>query len=160
MQVGKNSVVAIDYTLTGPDGAVIDTSKGREPLPYLHGAGNIIAGLERALEGKVKGDSLKVTIAPVDAYGEKDLQQVQVVPKTSFQGVPDIKEGMQFRAQGPNGMQVVTVTKIEGDKVTVDGNHPLAGITLTFDVEIKDVREASKEELEHGHVHEPGGHHH
>jgi FKBP-type peptidyl-prolyl cis-trans isomerase SlyD len=161
MQVEKNAVVTIDYTLTGPDGQTIDTSVGKQPLPYLHGAGNLIPGLEKALEGKQPGDQLKVTIAPEEAYGVRDDSLIQSVPKTAFQGVPDIKPGMQFRSQSPQGVQtVVTVTKVEGDTVTVDANHQLAGVPLTFDVSIKDVRKASQEELAHGHVHGPGGHHH
>lgn len=160
MQIEKNAVVTIDYTLTDPQGQVIDTSVGKQPLPYLHGAGNLIPGLERALEGKSAGEKLKVTVSPEDAYGTRDDKLVQVVPKSAFQGVPNIAPGMQFRSQGQGGPSVVTVAKVEGDNVTVDGNHPLAGIPLTFDVDIKDVRKASKEELEHGHVHGPGGHHH
>ncbi len=160
MQVAKDAVVSIDYTLTGPDGAVIDSSSGREPLPYLHGAGNIIPGLEKALEGKSVGENIKVTVSPEEGYGQLDPKAVQAVPKSAFQGVPEIKIGMQFRSQGQHGMQVVTVTKIENDTITVDGNHPLAGVTLNFDVTIKEIRAASKEELDHGHVHGAGGHHH
>ena len=161
MQVAKHAVVLIDYTLTGPDGKIIDSSKGKQPLPYIHGTGNLIPGLEKALEGKAAGDQLKVTIAPEDAYGKRDESLLQSVPKSAFQGVPDIKPGMQFRSQSPQGVAtVVTVTKVEGDAVTVDANHQLAGVPLTFDVTIKEVRKASQEELAHGHVHGPGGHHH
>src|ERR1035437_8778941 len=157
MQVAKHAVVLIDYTLTGPDGRVIDSSKGKEPLPYLHGTGGLIPGLERALEGKSAGDSLKVTVAPEDAYGVRDDKLVQAVPRSAFQGVPQRKVGMQFRSQNN---AVVTVTRIDGDNITVDANHSLAGIPLTFDVDIKDVRKATEEELAHGHVHGAGGHHH
>jgi FKBP-type peptidyl-prolyl cis-trans isomerase SlyD len=160
MQIEKNAVVTIDYTLTDGSGKVIDTSKGKQPLAYLHGGGNLIPGLERALEGKKAGDNLKVTIAPEDAYGMRDEKLVQVVPSSAFQGVPELKPGMQFRSQSQQGSTVVTVTKVEGDNVTVDANHPLAGMALSFDVDIKDIRQATKEELEHGHVHGPGGHHH
>lgn len=161
MQVAKNTVVTIDYTLTDPQGKVIDSSEGKQPLPYLHGAGNIIPGLETKLEGKAAGDALKVVVDPKDGYGVRDERMVQVVPATAFQGVGQVQPGMQFRAQGPQGqMQVVTVTKVEGDNVTVDGNHPLAGVTLTFDVTVRSVRPATPEELEHGHVHGPDGHHH
>ena len=128
MQVEKNAVVTIDYTLTGPDGQTIDTSVGKQPLPYLHGAGNLIVGLENALEGKKAGDQLKVTIPPEEAYGVRDDSLIQSVPKSAFQGVPDVKQGMQFRSQSPQGVQtVVTVTKVDGDTVTVDANHQLAG---------------------------------
>jgi FKBP-type peptidyl-prolyl cis-trans isomerase SlyD len=160
MQIAKNAVVSIDYTLTGPDGAVIDTSTGRAPLPYIHGGGNIIPGLENALDGKSVGDSFKVTIPPAQGYGERNPQAVQSVPKAAFQGVPEVKVGMQFRSQGQHGMQVVTVTKVENDTITVDGNHPLAGVTLNFDVTVREVRAATAEEIAHGHVHGPEGHHH
>jgi len=160
MQVGKNAVVTIDYTLKDPEGQVIDSSVGKESLPYLHGAGNLIPGLERALEGKAAGDNIQVTVAPEEGYGQRDDRLIQSVPKTAFQGVPDIKPGMQFRTGGGGQQSVVTVTKVEGETVTVDGNHPLAGIPLNFDVTIKEVRAATKDELAHGHVHGPGGHHH
>jgi FKBP-type peptidyl-prolyl cis-trans isomerase SlyD len=159
MQIAKNSVVTIDYTLTGPDGQVIDTSVGRQPLPYLHGAGNLIPGLEKQLEGKSAGDTVKTTVAPEEAYGIRDESLTQTAPKSAFQS-PNIAVGQQFRADSPQGQKVFTVTKIEGDTVTVDGNHPLAGIPLNFEVNIKDVRAATQEELAHGHVHGPGGHHH
>ena len=161
MQVGKHAVVTIDYTLKGPDGQVIDTSEGKQSLPYLHGAGNLILGLEKALEGKSAGDKVQVTVSPEEGYGARDERLVQAVPKAAFQGVPDIKPGMQFRTQGQGGTAaVVTVTKVEGEQVTVDGNHMLAGVPLNFDVTIKDVRAATKDEIAHGHVHGPGGHHH
>jgi FKBP-type peptidyl-prolyl cis-trans isomerase SlyD len=159
MQIAKNSVVTIDYTLTGPDGAVIDTSVGRQPLPYLHGAGNLIPGLEKQLEGKSAGETIKVTVSPEEGYGIRDESLMQTAPKSAFQS-PNISVGQQFRADSPQGQRVFTVTKIDGDTVTVDGNHPLAGVALNFEVTIKDVREASKEEIAHGHVHGPGGHHH
>jgi FKBP-type peptidyl-prolyl cis-trans isomerase SlyD len=162
MQVGKNAVVTIDYTLKDPQGQVIDSSVGKQALPYLHGANNLIPGLERALEGKTAGDQVQVTVAPEEGYGARDERLVQSVSKSAFQGVPNITPGMQFRTQGQGGggTQVVTVTKVDGDTVTVDGNHPLAGVPLNFDVTIKDVRAATKDELAHGHVHGPGGHHH
>ena len=160
MQIAKDLVASIEYTLTDAAGAVIDSSVGNEPLDYLHGAGNIIPGLENALEGKKAGDSLTVTVAPEDGYGEKNDGLIQVVPKDMFQGVDNIEAGMQFHAQTDHGMQVITVAAVEGDNITVDGNHPLAGQTLKFDVKIIEVRAASEEELEHGHVHGAGGHHH
>lgn len=161
MQVAKDKVVAIDYTLTNNQGQVIDSSQGKAPLAYLHGKGNIIPGLEKELEGKAVGDNLKVAIKPEEGYGMHDPKMVQAVPKTAFKGVPEIKAGMQFQAQGPGGQtRIVTVTKVEGDNVTVDANHPLAGQTLNFDVTVREVREASAEELSHGHVHGPGGHQH
>lgn len=154
MQVANNCVVAFHYTLTSDDGVELDSSKGKDPLAYLHGHGGIIPGLERELEGKAAGDSLKVTVEPADAYGEVNPELVQPVPREAFQGVDSIEVGMQFQAQGSNGqVQMVVVKDVSDETVTVDANHPLAGQTLHFDVNIEDVREASEEELEHGHVH-------
>jgi FKBP-type peptidyl-prolyl cis-trans isomerase SlyD len=160
MQIAKDKVASIEYTLTDAAGQVLDSSVGGDPLAYLHGAGNIIPGLEKALEGKVVGDAFKVSIAPADGYGEKDDSLLQTVPRRMFAGVDEIEVGMQFHAQTDHGMQVITVANVEGDNVTVDGNHPLAGQTLNFDVKVVEVRAASTEELEHGHVHGAGGHHH
>ncbi len=160
MQIAKDKVASIEYTLTDDQGQVLDSSVGGEPLAYLHGAGNIIPGLEDALEGKQVGDSFKVSIAPADGYGEKDESLLQVVPKKMFAGVDEIEVGMQFHAQTDYGMQVITVAAVEGDNITVDANHPMAGQNLNFDVKVVEVRDASAEELEHGHVHGPGGHHH
>ena len=160
MQIAQNSVVAFHYTLTNDAGEVLDSSEGREPLTYLHGAGNIIPGLEKELEGRAAGDKLNATVSPAEGYGEKQDQLVQEVPRDAFQGVESIEPGMQFQAQTQGGPLMVTVTQVGGDTVTVDGNHPLAGQTLNFDVEIASVREASEEEVEHGHVHGEGGHEH
>lgn len=160
MQVAENSVVLIHYTLTNDQGEVLDSSSGGEPLAYLHGSGNIIPGLERALEGKQAGDKLVVKVAPADGYGERNDSLIQQVPKRAFQGVAQIQPGMSFTAQSSQGPMQVTVTAVAGDMVTVDGNHPLAGETLNFDVEVAEVRKATLEELSHGHVHGPGGHHH
>lgn len=160
MQIANNVVALIEYTLTNDQGEVLDSSVGGEPLGYLHGAGNIIPGLEDALEGKKVGDSFKVSIAPADGYGEQNEALLQVVPREMFQGVEQIEAGMQFHAQTDHGMQVITVAKVEGDNITVDGNHPLAGQTLHFDVKVIEVRAATQEEQEHGHVHGHGGHHH
>ncbi|HCT41792.1 MAG: peptidylprolyl isomerase [Moraxellaceae bacterium] len=160
MQIAKDLVACIEYTLTDDAGTVIDSSVGGEPLAYLHGAGNIIPGLEDALEGKKVGDSFKVSIAPADGYGEKNEGLMQVVPKEMFQGVDTIEVGMQFHAQTDHGMQVITVAAVDGSNITVDGNHPLAGQNLNFDVKVVEVRAASAEELDHGHVHGAGGHHH
>jgi len=160
MQIANDVVASIEYTLTDDQGNVIDSSAGGEPLAYLHGAGNIIPGLEAALAGKVVGDAFKVSIAPADGYGEKNEDMLQQVPREMFQGVDNIEAGMQFHAQTDHGMQVITVAAVDGDMVTVDGNHPLAGQTLHFDVKVLEVRAPSAEELEHGHVHGSGGHHH
>jgi len=160
MQIANNKVVSIHYKLTNDDGDILDSSEGQEPLAYLHGLGNIIPGLENALNGRAVGDKFSVTVAPADGYGERDNEMVQSVPKSAFQGVDQILPGMQFQAQSPEGMQLVTVIDVDGDEVILDGNHPMAGITLTFDVEVTEIRDATDEELEHGHVHGPGGHHH
>jgi FKBP-type peptidyl-prolyl cis-trans isomerase SlyD len=160
MTIAKNKVVAIDYTLTDKDGKLIDTSKDHGPLYYIQGIGNLIPGLEAKLEGKNTGDNLKVVIAPKDGYGEREDALCQQVPRNQFENGSQIEVGMQFEVETEGGELVVTVTEVTGETVTVDGNHPLAGIELHFDVTVKEIREASAEELAHGHVHGPGGHHH
>lgn len=160
MQISQNAVVSIHYTLTDDDGKTIDSSDGGEPLAYLHGNGQLIPGLERELEGKSAGDKLSVKIAPADGYGEYEKDMVQQVPRRALKGVGDLRVGLQLQAQSEHGTTVVRVTNIVGDMVTLDGNHPLAGQNLNFEVEIAEVREATEEELDHGHVHGPDGHHH
>lgn len=154
LMVGNNMVVSMDYTLTDESGNVLDSSNDSEPLAYLHGAGNIIPGLEKALVGKMADDVLQVEVAPAEAYGEKVPELMQTVDKAAFQGVDNLEPGMAFEAQGENGqVQRVVIASIDGDQVTVDGNHPLAGMTLNFDVKIISVRDATEEEISHGHVH-------
>jgi FKBP-type peptidyl-prolyl cis-trans isomerase SlyD len=160
MQIATNTVVTIDYTLKDDDQSVLDTSQGQEPLSYIHGIGNLIPGLEKALAGKSEGDRVQVTIPPDDAYGERDEDLLQAIPRERFERANEIEVGMQFHTQSDEGMQVVTVVGVDGDNITIDGNHPLAGKTLHFDVQIVGVREASAEEISHGHVHGEGGHHH
>jgi FKBP-type peptidyl-prolyl cis-trans isomerase SlyD len=165
MKVEKNYVIAIDYTLTDDTNQVIDSSSGQEPLEYLHGHGGIIPGLERALEGREAGDKITVTVSAGDAYGERDEKLVMNIPLSRFDGVEPVEKGMQFEAQTPDGHRVVTVTGVNDKTVTIDGNHPLAGMDLNFEVTIKSIREANAEELSHGHVHSHGhghghGHHH
>jgi FKBP-type peptidyl-prolyl cis-trans isomerase SlyD len=160
MQIEKNRVVTLHYTLRDDQGAVIDSSSGRGPLSYLHGKGNIVPGLEQALAGKAAGDKLDVTVVPEQGYGPRDERLVQILPRTRFDEITSITPGMQVRASGPQGQRIVTVVKVERDFVTVDGNHPLAGRTLHFSVEVAEVRRATHEEVSHGHVHGPGGHHH
>lgn len=160
MEIANQRVVYIHYTLTNDAGEVLDSSRGAEPLAYLQGGGNIIPGLENALVGKTAGDKLVVKVAAAEGYGERNEQLVQNVPRRAFQGIKDIQPGMSFTAQGNGGPMRVVVTRVIGDMVTVDGNHPLAGENLTFDVEITEVRAATEEELSHGHVHGAGGHHH
>ncbi len=160
MQISQQKVVTISYTLKDDDGQVLDTSEGREPLVYLHGANNIIPGLESALDGKGAGDTLSVRIAPEQAYGLRDDNMQQDVPREMF-GDMDVKVGAQYHAAGPDGQPVVvTVIATDDESVTVDGNHPLAGQHLNFDVTVLEVRDASEEEVSHGHAHGPGGHQH
>lgn len=152
--IGNDLVVSIHYKLTNNAGETLDSSEGNEPLSYLHGAGNIIPGLENALTGKTQGDSLQVTVSPEEAYGERVEQLIQKVPMSMFQGVEQLEAGMVFQTQSPDGQtHLVTVTEIEDEEVTIDGNHPLAGQELNFDVTVESVRDATAEELEHGHVH-------
>jgi FKBP-type peptidyl-prolyl cis-trans isomerase SlyD len=160
MQIGKKRAVAIDYKLTIEDGIVVDASEKGEPLWYLHGAGNIIPGLEKALDGLSKGDSKQVTVSPEEGYGSYDKSRVHVVAKTEFpQGSYTV--GDRIIATSPDGEEVpARITAIEAKAITLDFNHELAGKTLTFDIVVAEVRDASKEELQHGHVHGPGGHHH
>jgi len=161
MLIAANKAVSIEYTLTNDAGEVIDSSAGGAPLVYLQGAGNIIPGLEKALEGKQVGDDLDVAIEPEDAYGEYAAELVSTLSRSMFEGVDELEVGMQFHASAPAGqMQIVTIRDLDGDDVTVDGNHPLAGQRLHFKVKVVDIRDASQEEVAHGHVHGEGGHHH
>ncbi|GMQ87724.1 MAG: peptidylprolyl isomerase [Gammaproteobacteria bacterium] len=160
MQIEEQKVVILNYTLTDNEGTVIDESNDSS-FAYLHGASNIIPGLENALVGKQAGEMLSVSVPPEDGYGERDASKTQSVPKDMFPEDAQIETGMQFHAQGPNDETiVVTVTEVEDETVTVDGNHPLAGEQLNFAVEIIEVRDASEEEIEHGHVHGPDAHKH
>ncbi|MBI39497.1 MAG: peptidylprolyl isomerase [Leptospiraceae bacterium] len=160
MQIAKDKVASIDYKLTDDSGSVLDSSEGRDPLFYLHGNGNLIAGLEEALEGKGSGENIQVSVPPEKGYGLRNDALIQDVQKSMFQGVDKIESGMQFQAQTEAGTQIFTVVAVEGETVKIDGNHPLAGETLHFDVTVRDVRDATDEELSHGHVHGPGGHQH
>jgi len=161
MTIAANKAVSIEYTLTNDAGDVIDSSAGGAPLVYLQGAGNIIPGLEKALEGKNVGDELDVSVEPEDAYGEYSAELVSTLSSSMFEGVDQLEVGMQFHASAPEGqMQSVTIRDRDGDDVTVDGNHPLAGQRLNFKVKVVAVRDASEEEVAHGHVHGEGGHQH
>ncbi len=152
--IGDNAVVSIHYTLTDSEGAVIDSSEGAAPLNYLHGAGNIIPGLEKALVGKASGASLQVTVPAAEGYGEVLPELLQEVPLSAFQGIDSVEPGMAFEAQDAqgNGRRVV-VKSVDEEVVVVDGNHPLAGVDLNFEVEIVGVRDATEEEIAHGHAH-------
>jgi len=160
MQIAPNKVVTLNYTLKDNDGTLIDESHDSS-FVYLHGADNIVTGLEDALTGKLSGDKMNVTIAPEEAYGIYDESRIESVPREMFPDDTEIEQGMQFHAQGPNEQPImVTVIGVEEGKVSIDGNHPLAGVELNFDVEVMDVRDATTEEIEHGHVHGPHGHDH
>lgn len=152
--IGDNLVVTMHYTLKNDAGEVLDSSEGADPLSYLHGAGNIIPGLEAALVGKTAGDSCDVTVQPEDGYGEVLPHLVQTLSRDLFQGVDTIEVGMAFQAQAPDGsVRMVEVKDVQGDDIIIDANHPLAGQVLHFSVSIENVREATEEERAHGHVH-------
>ena len=161
MQVAEKKVVSMQYTLTNDAGEVLDQSQSGEPLTYLHGAGNIIPGLEKELTDKQVGDKFTVKVSPEDGYGERDNDRVEDVPREMFPEDQEIEPGMMFHAQGPNGETItVTVVDVNEQTVKIDSNHALAGVELNFDVEVIGIREAEEVELEHGHVHGPEGHAH
>jgi len=159
VSIKKDSVVTFNYTLKDDGGEVIDSSAPGEPLAYLHGHGNLVPGLERELEGKSAGEQLSVKVTAADGYGERNKDLIQKIPRRSLKGINKITVGMRLHAQTQEGPRAVTVTAVTGDMVTIDGNHPLAGKNLNFDIELVEVRDATEEELAHGHVHGPGGHH-
>jgi FKBP-type peptidyl-prolyl cis-trans isomerase SlyD len=159
MQIANNTAVSIHYTLTNDQGEELDSTSGSEPLVYLHGRGNIIKGLEQALSRRSIGDKFNIRIVPADAYGEYNPDWVQIVSKTLFDGIDPIEVGMQFHTAPGEDAGIITVIKIDGDDITIDGNHPMAGQALNFDIEIVDVRMATKDELSHGHVHGAGCNH-
>lgn len=156
MTIKQNSVVTMHYELKDDAGEILDSSKGQEPLTYLHGANNIIIGLEEQLLGKAKGDVVNAVVSPEKGYGMPVEQLIQQVPKEAFGEVENLEVGMRFQADTEQGPVPVVITAIENDTVTVDGNHPLAGKQLHFECEITEIRDASEEEVEHGHVHGAG----
>ncbi len=160
MQITKDSVVTIHYTLRDPQGQVLDSSQGDQPLVYLHGVGGLVSGMEEALEGRESGEDFTVEIPPEQAYGQKDEAMVQPVPRNLFQGVDQIEPGMRFAAQTEQGPRPVTVVSVDedADEITIDANHPLAGITLHFAVQVVDVRDATEEEKQAGQARESPGH--
>lgn len=158
MQIAKDKVVTIDYTLKDDNGNVLDTSEGGD-FAYLHGARNVIPGLEKALTGKSSGDELDISVSPEEGYGVRDPEMTHTLQRSMFQSDEEIEAGMQFYAEGPDGQMVlVTIVTVDGDMVTVDGNHPLAGVNLNFNVKVVEVRDATAAEVQHGHVHDPSGH--
>jgi len=160
MIVEKDKAVSFHYTLKNADGEQMETSREKDPMSYLHGANNIIPGLEKAMEGHAINDEFSVTVEPEEAYGVRNEKNVQRVPLKRLKGIGKVSVGQVLNLQTNNGQVQVTVLKVGRFNVDVDGNHPLAGRQLTFDVEITDIRDASDEELEHRHVHGPGGHQH
>lgn len=160
MTIEEKRVVTMHYKLTDDEGQLLDESQDN-PLLYIHGTNSLIPGLEKQLEGKSSGDKITATVLPEEGYGPVMPQLIQNLPKETFQGVENIEVGMEFEASNENDEKmIVRVEAVDGEEITINGNHPLAGKTLNFDVNIVDVREASEEELSHGHVHGEGGHHH
>jgi FKBP-type peptidyl-prolyl cis-trans isomerase SlyD len=157
-KIEAEKAVTINYTLKDDQGLVIDSSDGRAPLTYLHGAGNIVPGLEKALDGKQVGDTIAAVVTPDEGYGPYDARQIRNIP---LRKLPEgkVEVGMRYQIQTDSGHLVAMVTAVRGDYATVDANHPLAGKTLHFDVKVVEIRDATPEELTHGHVHGPGGHH-
>ena len=161
MQVAENTIVSIHYTLSEAGGDVIETTEGDAPMSYLHGVGEIISGLEEALDGRSPGDEFSITVPPEDAYGERDESLVQEIPLDEIEHPGSLEVGMQLEAESEDDeVELVTVVAIDDESVTIDANHELAGRTLKFDVSVVEVRPATEEELEHGHAHGPGGHEH
>lgn len=160
MNIAKNSVVSLHYTLKDDKNNELESSYKRDPIIYLHGTGSMIQGLEEALDGRATGEKFKVSVSADKAYGPHVPEMVQDVPKNQFPNPETLQVGMQFQAQSPQGPLVLTIIAVDTDIVKVDGNHPLAGQTLHFDVEVTDIRTATAEEISHGHAHGPGGHDH
>ena len=156
MQIINNAVVTMHFTVSTQDGTQIDSSRDDQPMVYLQGSQYLIKGLEDALQGKTVGDKFELDVVPENAYGERHDTLVQMVPKSMFDGM-EIEVGMTFRATTDEGEQSVMIIDETDDEVVVDGNHPLSGVHLHFDVEVLDVREATEEEIAHGHVHDAGG---
>ncbi len=160
MIISDQKVVLFEFTLKTGDGEQIDSSSGDEPVAYLHGSGAIVPGLEAAFEGKSDGDRFQVTVQPADGFGERDEALREVVPREEFEDSAELEVGMQFRVPSDDGESIVTVMEVGDDTVSLDGNHELAGMVLDFDVTVREVRDATPDEIAHGHVHGPGGHHH
>jgi FKBP-type peptidyl-prolyl cis-trans isomerase SlyD len=160
LTIQKNHVVAIDYTLSNNEGSVMDTSKGRSPLTYMHGTGALIPGMEHALEGKSEGDDFKISIDPAEGYGDRDQGLIHTVDRKELTHLPDLNVGMELEVETEDLPLILTIIELNDEVAVLDGNHPLAGQTLNFEIQVRSVREATSEEISHGHVHGPGGHHH
>jgi FKBP-type peptidyl-prolyl cis-trans isomerase SlyD len=159
MPIEKNQVVLFHYSVRDEQDNVVEDSHGGEPNAYLHGHGGIIKGLEEALEGRDAGDTFSVTVTPDKAYGPRKPDAIQRVPIKHLMGAKRWKAGMVAQVQTEHGPRHVVVAKVGHKFADVDTNHPMAGRTLTFDIEIIEVRDADAEEIAHGHAHGPGGHH-
>jgi FKBP-type peptidyl-prolyl cis-trans isomerase SlyD len=157
MTITKNTVVTFDYTLKDAEGKVLDTSTGKEPVEYLHGYSQIIKGVEDNLEGKASGDNFAFVVEPANGYGEYDEQLLLSVPKSKIEGDDNIDVGSPITVRMKDGERIFTIVRVDKDDVVLDGNHPLAGVSLYFDVTIRDARTASAEEIEHGHSHDDAG---
>ena len=160
MEIEDNKVVQMHYTLKNDAEEVLDSSEGQDPLTYLHAEGSIVPGLFKAITGKKVGEKVSVVVKPEEGYGDQDETMVQEVPRDAFKGMDDLAVGIKVQAETDHGIQIATIKDIQESQVTIDLNHPLAGVTLHFDVEITDIRDATDEEISHGHVHGPGGHQH
>lgn len=161
LTIQKNHVVSIDYTLKNDEGTVLDTSSGSSPLVYLHGSGALISGMETGLEGKSEGADFSISITPDDAYGNHDKNLLHQIDRKELAHLPDLAIGMELEVQTEEGSPLImTIVELSDDIVVLDGNHPLAGQTLHFEIQVRNIREASAEEISHGHVHGPGGHQH
>ncbi|MDY6910811.1 MAG: peptidylprolyl isomerase [Chloroflexota bacterium] len=158
MQITKNKVVTFEFKVTDEAGTVLDNSEEVGAYPYVHGIGHLIPGLETEMEGKFLGDSFSISIPPDQGYGERDYTLIQSIPRDRFEGIGDLEVGIRLEMQDQTGTHIATVTEIDDSTVTLDGNHPLAGLTLNFDVNVVGVREATAEEIDHGHVHSAGCH--
>ncbi|RPJ06057.1 MAG: peptidylprolyl isomerase [Spirochaetaceae bacterium] len=160
MEITKDTIVTINYTLKDEKGSVLDTSEKKEPLQYLHGYGKMIPGVEKGLEGRKPGDAFDIKVTAEDGYGKYDERLMTSVKKDLIQTDAELAVGMALQAESPEGVHLLYITKIDGDMVSLDGNHPLAGMDLFFNLSVLDVREASPEEKDHGHAHDGDGHHH
>lgn len=159
MKVERGRVVRLHYTIRDESGATLESSRGGTPLLYLHGSGQLLTALESRIDGFSAGDVATVTVAPSEAYGERDPRGLIRAPRSTFPDDLDLEPGIEVQAETPEGPLSFLVVEIDGDDVVLDANHPMAGKTLTFDVEVLEVRAATEDEMAHGHVHGPGGHH-
>ncbi|MCA9403777.1 MAG: peptidylprolyl isomerase [Candidatus Omnitrophica bacterium] len=157
MKIENGKVAMIHYSLKNDAGDTIDSTVNDAPMGYLHGHSNLMPGLEKALDGRAQGEKFSMSLAPEEAFGPHDELKIKKVPKEHFDGLDDLKEGMHLQVNSPQGAQIATVQAVGEAEVTVDFNHPLAGQTLHFEIEVLEIREATAEELEHGHIHGAGG---